>query len=187
MSSVTDLASMNGPFWGCVSSPNRDWILLSQPLGVPSGDPACWPHVTRKRPLTGNLRSSTEKFLTFRGHLSHPNSLIPGFSPSPPRRNLFVSLIFVLREVPVLHILRQFEPNMVAAAVRMRTPSAMFMSRGAAAMRRPQVSYKFQEVIQYVLLSISNQSYELILMSFLRAETNCPPCPLSPASMLPSV
>lgn len=47
---------------------------------------------------------------------------------------------------------------MVAAAVRMRTPSAMFMSRGAAAMRRPQVSYKFQEVIQYALLSMSNQA-----------------------------
>lgn len=43
---------------------------------------------------------------------------------------------------------------MVAAAVRMRTPSAMFMSRGAASMRRPQVSYKFQEVIQYALLSM---------------------------------
>jgi pyruvate dehydrogenase E2 component (dihydrolipoamide acetyltransferase) len=43
---------------------------------------------------------------------------------------------------------------MVAAAVRMRTPSAMFMSRGAASMRRPQVSYKFQEVIQYALLLI---------------------------------
>lgn len=39
---------------------------------------------------------------------------------------------------------------MVAAAVRMRTPSAMLMARGAAPMRRPQVSYKFQEVIQYV-------------------------------------
>lgn len=42
--------------------------------------------------------------------------------------------------------------NMVAAAVRMRTPSAMFLSRGAASMRRPQVSYKFQEVMQYVPL-----------------------------------
>jgi len=44
---------------------------------------------------------------------------------------------------------------MVAAAVRMRTPA--LMARGAASMRRPQVSYKFQEVIQYassdVLLS----------------------------------
>lgn len=39
---------------------------------------------------------------------------------------------------------------MVASAIRMRTPSAMFMSRGAAAMRRPQVSSKLQEVIQYV-------------------------------------
>lgn len=38
---------------------------------------------------------------------------------------------------------------MVAAAVRMRTPSAMFFARGAASMRRPQVSYKFQEVMQY--------------------------------------
>jgi pyruvate dehydrogenase E2 component (dihydrolipoamide acetyltransferase) len=38
---------------------------------------------------------------------------------------------------------------MVAAAVRMRTPA--MMARGAASMRRPQVSYKFQEVIQYAL------------------------------------
>ncbi|KAJ5728137.1 Dihydrolipoyllysine-residue acetyltransferase component of pyruvate dehydrogenase complex [Penicillium malachiteum] len=37
---------------------------------------------------------------------------------------------------------------MVAAAARMRTP-AMTMARGAASMRRPQVAYKFQEVIQY--------------------------------------
>ncbi|KAJ5698018.1 Dihydrolipoyllysine-residue acetyltransferase component of pyruvate dehydrogenase complex [Penicillium macrosclerotiorum] len=44
---------------------------------------------------------------------------------------------------------------MVAAAVRMRTPSAMFMSRGAAAMRRPQVSYKFQEVMQAQLPALS--------------------------------
>ncbi|CEJ54923.1 Putative Ribosomal protein [Penicillium brasilianum] len=44
---------------------------------------------------------------------------------------------------------------MVAAAVRMRTPSAMFMSRGAASMRRPQVSYKFQEIIQNQLPALS--------------------------------
>ncbi|KAJ5322000.1 uncharacterized protein N7506_011130 [Penicillium brevicompactum] len=37
---------------------------------------------------------------------------------------------------------------MVASAIRMRTPSAMFMSRGAATMRRPQVSSKLQEVMQ---------------------------------------
>ncbi|CAI7677680.1 unnamed protein product [Penicillium manginii] len=42
---------------------------------------------------------------------------------------------------------------MVAAAVRMRTPA--MMARGAASMRRPQVSYKFQEVIQNQLPSIS--------------------------------
>lgn len=39
---------------------------------------------------------------------------------------------------------------MVAAAARMRTPSAMFMIRGATPMRRPQAAYKFQEVLQYV-------------------------------------
>ncbi|KAJ5889026.1 Dihydrolipoyllysine-residue acetyltransferase component of pyruvate dehydrogenase complex [Penicillium taxi] len=44
---------------------------------------------------------------------------------------------------------------MVAAAVRMRTPSAMLMARGAAPMRRPQVSYKFQEVIKSQLPAIS--------------------------------
>ncbi|OQD70519.1 hypothetical protein PENDEC_c023G00789 [Penicillium decumbens] len=44
---------------------------------------------------------------------------------------------------------------MVAAAVRMRTPSAMFLSRGAASMRRPQVSYKFQEVMQSQMPAIS--------------------------------
>jgi pyruvate dehydrogenase E2 component (dihydrolipoamide acetyltransferase) len=37
----------------------------------------------------------------------------------------------------------------MVAAVRMRTPGAMFLSRGAASMRRPQVSYKFQEVMKY--------------------------------------
>ncbi|KAJ5179234.1 Dihydrolipoyllysine-residue acetyltransferase component of pyruvate dehydrogenase complex [Penicillium capsulatum] len=44
---------------------------------------------------------------------------------------------------------------MVAAAVRMRTPSAMLMARGAAPMRRPQVSYKFQEIIQSQLPALS--------------------------------
>ncbi|KAJ5610150.1 hypothetical protein N7510_006869 [Penicillium lagena] len=44
---------------------------------------------------------------------------------------------------------------MVASAVRMRTPSAMFMARGAASMRRPQVSYKFQEVMQSQLPALS--------------------------------
>ncbi|EPS27210.1 Dihydrolipoyllysine-residue acetyltransferase component of pyruvate dehydrogenase complex [Penicillium oxalicum] len=47
---------------------------------------------------------------------------------------------------------------MVAAAVRMRTPSAMFMSRGAASLRRPQVSYKFQEVIQSQLPALASLS-----------------------------
>ncbi|KAJ5756930.1 uncharacterized protein N7511_007112 [Penicillium nucicola] len=55
---------------------------------------------------------------------------------------------------------------MVASAVRMRTPSAMFMSRGAAAMRRPQVSYKFQEVIQNQLPSISALSRYYASKSF---------------------
>ncbi|KAJ5263896.1 Dihydrolipoyllysine-residue acetyltransferase component of pyruvate dehydrogenase complex [Penicillium angulare] len=45
---------------------------------------------------------------------------------------------------------------MVAAVARMRTPSAMLMARGAAgSMRRPQVSYKFQEVIQSQLPAMS--------------------------------
>ncbi|KAJ5927834.1 Dihydrolipoyllysine-residue acetyltransferase component of pyruvate dehydrogenase complex [Penicillium verhagenii] len=44
---------------------------------------------------------------------------------------------------------------MVAAAARMRTPSAMFMARGATSMRRPQVAYKFQEVLQSQLPSVS--------------------------------
>ncbi|KAJ5641817.1 Dihydrolipoyllysine-residue acetyltransferase component of pyruvate dehydrogenase complex [Penicillium lividum] len=44
---------------------------------------------------------------------------------------------------------------MVAAAARMRTPSAMFMVRGATPMRRPQAAYKFQEVLQSQLPSIS--------------------------------
>ncbi|CAG7952882.1 unnamed protein product [Penicillium nalgiovense] len=44
---------------------------------------------------------------------------------------------------------------MVASAIRMRTPSAMFMSRGAATMRRPQVSSKLQEVIQTQVPALS--------------------------------
>ncbi|KAJ6013082.1 hypothetical protein N7499_012316 [Penicillium canescens] len=55
---------------------------------------------------------------------------------------------------------------MVASAVRMRTPSAMFMSRGAAAMRRPQVSYKFQEVIQNQLPTLSALSRYYASKSF---------------------
>ncbi|KAJ6021510.1 Dihydrolipoyllysine-residue acetyltransferase component of pyruvate dehydrogenase complex [Penicillium herquei] len=43
---------------------------------------------------------------------------------------------------------------MVAAAARMRTP-AMTMARGAASMRRPQVAYKFQEVINSQLPALS--------------------------------
>ena len=56
---------------------------------------------------------------------------------------------------------------MVAAAVRMRTPSAMFMSRGAASLRRPQVSYKFQEVIQYVCSQASRMKRATQLTPFL--------------------
>lgn len=55
---------------------------------------------------------------------------------------------------------------MVAAAVRMRTPSAMFMSRGAASLRRPQVSYKFQEVIQYVCSQASRMKRATQLTPF---------------------
>ncbi|KAJ5220616.1 Dihydrolipoyllysine-residue acetyltransferase component of pyruvate dehydrogenase complex [Penicillium citrinum] len=53
---------------------------------------------------------------------------------------------------------------MVAAAVRMRTPA--LMARGAASMRRPQVSYKFQEVIQNQLPSLSALSRYYASKSF---------------------
>ncbi|KAI9372644.1 dihydrolipoamide acetyltransferase component of pyruvate dehydrogenase [Aspergillus egyptiacus] len=44
---------------------------------------------------------------------------------------------------------------MVASAVRMRTPSAMFLSKGACSLRRPQVSYKFTAAIQQQLPALS--------------------------------
>jgi len=93
-----------------------------------------------------------------------PQLISPSIFSSP---RLFASSFFAgwlfscidLRELILFYLLvipRQSpSPNMVAAAVRMRTPA--LMARGAASMRRPQVSYKFQEVIQYassdVLLS----------------------------------
>ncbi|KAL2825268.1 dihydrolipoamide acetyltransferase component of pyruvate dehydrogenase [Aspergillus cavernicola] len=43
---------------------------------------------------------------------------------------------------------------MVASAVRMRTPSAMF-SKGACSLRRPQASYKFTATIQHQLPALS--------------------------------
>ncbi|KAF7718890.1 Dihydrolipoamide S-acetyltransferase [Penicillium ucsense] len=55
---------------------------------------------------------------------------------------------------------------MVAAAVRMRTPSAMFMSRGAVSLRRPQVSYKFQEVMQSQLPALASLSRYYASKSF---------------------
>jgi hypothetical protein len=74
---------------------------------------------------------------------------------------------------------------MVAAAVRMRTPA--MMARGAASMRRPQVSYKFQEVIQYApQLPLYNLINPLLTID-LRAGTNCPASPRFPATMLPRV
>ncbi|KAJ5790215.1 uncharacterized protein N7518_007226 [Penicillium psychrosexuale] len=47
---------------------------------------------------------------------------------------------------------------MVASAIRMRTPGAMFMSRGAVAMRRPQVSSKLQEAIRTQVPALSGLS-----------------------------
>lgn len=38
---------------------------------------------------------------------------------------------------------------MVACAVRMR-PGAMLFSRGASALKRPQIVHKFKDAIQYV-------------------------------------
>ncbi|KAL5340377.1 dihydrolipoamide acetyltransferase component of pyruvate dehydrogenase [Aspergillus crustosus] len=40
---------------------------------------------------------------------------------------------------------------MVASAIRMRTPSATFLSKGAYSLRRPQASYKFTAAIQHQL------------------------------------
>ncbi|KAL3471822.1 2-oxoacid dehydrogenases acyltransferase-domain-containing protein [Aspergillus californicus] len=44
---------------------------------------------------------------------------------------------------------------MVASAVRMRTPSAMFFSKGASSLRRPQATYKFTAAIQHQLPALS--------------------------------
>ncbi|BCS28668.1 putative pyruvate dehydrogenase complex, dihydrolipoamide acetyltransferase component [Aspergillus puulaauensis] len=44
---------------------------------------------------------------------------------------------------------------MVASAIRMRTPSASFLSKGACSLRRPQASYKFTASIQHQLPAIS--------------------------------
>lgn len=74
---------------------------------------------------------------------------------------------------------------MVASAIRMRTPSAMFVSRGAATVRRPQVSSKLQEVMKYVLL---NQLLQLIdANEILCVGPKFLHSPLFPDSMPPSV
>ncbi|KAL2867174.1 putative pyruvate dehydrogenase complex, dihydrolipoamide acetyltransferase component [Aspergillus lucknowensis] len=44
---------------------------------------------------------------------------------------------------------------MVASAVRMRTPSAMFLTKGACFLRRPQATYKFTAAIQHQLPTLS--------------------------------
>ncbi|KAL3455797.1 2-oxoacid dehydrogenases acyltransferase-domain-containing protein [Aspergillus heterothallicus] len=44
---------------------------------------------------------------------------------------------------------------MVASAVRLRTPSAMFLSKGASTLRRPQATYKFTAAIQQQLPALS--------------------------------
>lgn len=65
-------------------------------LGIKRADSA-HSHLTRERPLTGNRRSSTEKFPTLRGHLSLPNYLSPGPLPSPFAPDSFVCFVLVLR------------------------------------------------------------------------------------------
>ncbi|KAL4914120.1 dihydrolipoamide acetyltransferase component of pyruvate dehydrogenase [Aspergillus aurantiobrunneus] len=44
---------------------------------------------------------------------------------------------------------------MVASAIRMRTPCASFLSKGACSLRRPQASYKFTAAIQHQLPALS--------------------------------
>ncbi|KAJ5541881.1 Dihydrolipoamide acetyltransferase long form [Penicillium sp. DV-2018c] len=68
---------------------------------------------------------------------------------------------------------------MVASAIRMRTPGAMFMSRGAAAMRRPQVSSKLQEVIQNQVPALSALSRYYASKCMAIAPPSCMPA-LSP-------
>ncbi|KAJ5885857.1 hypothetical protein N7504_011693 [Penicillium tannophilum] len=111
------------------------------------------------------VRSSTKSF-PLRGHLSSPQLLISG----PPRPHLRVghSLLFLISASRAFLISQSpaFSVKMVAAAARMRTPSAMFMIRGATPMRRPQAAYKFQEVLQTQLPSISALSRYYASKSF---------------------
>lgn len=39
---------------------------------------------------------------------------------------------------------------MVVSAVRMR-PGAMFLSKGATCLKRPQMAHRFKDVVQYVM------------------------------------
>ncbi|KAL4876638.1 2-oxoacid dehydrogenases acyltransferase-domain-containing protein [Aspergillus karnatakaensis] len=55
---------------------------------------------------------------------------------------------------------------MVASAIRMRTPSASFLSKGACSLRRPQASYKFTAVIQQQLPGLSALSRYYASKSF---------------------
>ncbi|PWY90652.1 dihydrolipoamide acetyltransferase component of pyruvate dehydrogenase [Aspergillus heteromorphus CBS 117.55] len=55
---------------------------------------------------------------------------------------------------------------MVASAVRMRTPSAMFLSKGALSLRRPQAVHRFKDVAQSQLPSLSALSRYYASKSF---------------------
>ncbi|PYH80161.1 dihydrolipoamide acetyltransferase component of pyruvate dehydrogenase [Aspergillus uvarum CBS 121591] len=55
---------------------------------------------------------------------------------------------------------------MVASAVRMRTPSAMFLSKGALSLRRPQTVHRFKDLAQSQLPSLSALSRYYASKSF---------------------
>ncbi|KAL4940134.1 hypothetical protein BDV06DRAFT_197335 [Aspergillus oleicola] len=55
---------------------------------------------------------------------------------------------------------------MVASAIRMRTPCASFLSKGACSLRRPQASYKFTAAIQHQLPALSALSRYYASKSF---------------------
>ncbi|KAL5041027.1 hypothetical protein BDW71DRAFT_192585 [Aspergillus fruticulosus] len=55
---------------------------------------------------------------------------------------------------------------MVASAVRMRVPSASFLSKGACSLRRPQASYKFTAAIQHQLPGLAALSRYYASKSF---------------------
>ncbi|KAK1142509.1 pyruvate dehydrogenase complex dihydrolipoamide acetyltransferase component (E2) [Aspergillus melleus] len=55
---------------------------------------------------------------------------------------------------------------MVASAVRMRTPSAMFLSKGASCLKRPQAMHRFKETLQPQLPAFSALSRYYASKSF---------------------